>query len=67
MAYDEIFQALAVERYLLFSKPHLDLSFDNVIRWKLLTSDTFLVHQHRKVQSGQVRAVWWVENMPGAQ
>ena len=38
MAYEQIFQGLAVED-VLFSKPRLDLSFYNVIRWNFLTSD----------------------------
>jgi hypothetical protein len=40
--YDEIFQALMVKGDLLLSKPLLDLSFDDAIRWKLLTSKTSL-------------------------
>jgi hypothetical protein len=39
MAYDEIFQALAADGDIPFSKPHLDPSFDNVITRKLLSSE----------------------------
>jgi hypothetical protein len=50
VTYDEIFQALAVEGDLL-QKPFLDLSFDCVVRLKLLALEMFFqFSKHVKVQ-----------------
>jgi hypothetical protein len=58
--YDEIFQALAVEGYVLLPKPFLDLGFDGVFRCKPLASETFLQFaKHVEVRGCQVRAMPW--------
>jgi hypothetical protein len=39
--YYEIFQALAVEGDVLFSKPFMDLGPDGIVRWKSPASEVF--------------------------
>ena len=54
--YHEVFQALAVDGGVLFSKPLLDLGYDSIVRWKLpMPRNVFPVWQTRDSRRGPSR------------